>query len=122
MRSRKRDGSSKELIKQSLLRGESNKLIAARLNVKEKTVKWHLSALFKEAGVKSRLEYSMIVLNKEYTERLQTLENENETLKRTLKNLNEENETLRLEYSRAWLTIKNSNLKPVDLLPVGFKK
>ncbi len=41
-----------------LLKGLSNRAIAQRLDVSEKTVKFHLTNIFKIAGVKSRMEFA----------------------------------------------------------------
>lgn len=39
-----------------ILAGHSNKVIADKLNVTEKTIKFHLTNIFAKAGVTSRLE------------------------------------------------------------------
>lgn len=106
----------------ALMKGDSNKLIAAKLNITEKTVKFHLTELFKASGVKSRLEYVTLHLNKEFTERMKQLQEENEALKTANVQASQEYEALKAEYGRAWITIKNANLKVIDTLPMGFKK
>lgn len=48
-------------IAQKVLLGKQNKLIAEELNITERTVKAHLSAIYQKAMVKNRLELSLIL-------------------------------------------------------------
>lgn len=43
-------------VAQEVTKGESNKAIAAKLFVTEKTVKFHLTNIYKKVGVKSRAQ------------------------------------------------------------------
>ena len=43
--------------------GETNKGIAARLSIKEDTVKHHLSNVFDKVGVSTRLELAVFAIN-----------------------------------------------------------
>lgn len=47
-----------------VLTGCSNKQISQLLEIKEKTVKWHLTSVYKKAGVKTRSQLIIKILNK----------------------------------------------------------
>lgn len=51
--------SREQQIAQKVLLGKQNKIIADELNITERTVKTHLSAIYKKAEVRSRLELSL---------------------------------------------------------------
>jgi DNA-binding NarL/FixJ family response regulator len=46
-----------KLIAKELLTGKSNVEIAAVLNMKVRTVKWHIERIYEFSGVRSRLQY-----------------------------------------------------------------
>lgn len=50
-------GSKREKVAKLLLRGMSNHEIAAELGIQEKTVRWHLTWVYRKAGVKSCRQY-----------------------------------------------------------------
>lgn len=51
--------SREQQIAQKVLLGKQNKIIADELNITERTVKTHLSAIYKKAEVRNRLELSL---------------------------------------------------------------
>ena len=51
------DGSNRSKVANLLLKGLSNKEIGVRLGIQEKTVRWHLTWVYRKAGVKSAREY-----------------------------------------------------------------
>lgn len=103
-------------IKTLALTKMSNRDMAKELGIKELTVKWHLTRLYKEIGVSSRREYIRLHLNgvsfdllvskvKDLTDKLSISQNEVKVVQNA--------------YKRAWLTLKAHKLELINDLPLG---
>jgi DNA-binding NarL/FixJ family response regulator len=55
---------SENKILNHLLNGESNKAIAKKLNISERTVKAHLTSIFRKTGAKDRLSLALRAFGK----------------------------------------------------------
>lgn len=67
-------------IKEYVLKGLSNKKIGKILNIKESTVKFHTTNIYKKSDVKSRSEFIVKVLNLRHQKELSKWKSDRQSL------------------------------------------
>lgn len=112
-------------IKNLVLKGYTNKQIADMCNIKETTVKFHMTIIYKKESCKSRSQllaknaYELVMKNSQY-------ETQNEELKTMIteyqNKLNKREEELNLYRSKLKeLVLEDNNEKIMDLMIDGAK-